>query len=213
MLSRLYAILDVETVAARGLAPLEVADVWLAAGVRLIQLRAKNLSSGPFQELADALVACAHQAGARLIVNDRADIAALSGADGVHVGQDDLSPAEVRLVIGGNATVGLSTHTDAQIAGAVAQPVSYIAMGPVFGTHTKETGYTAVGVDLVGRAAAVVHAAGLPLVAIGGITRLNAASVLEAGADSVAVISDLLGDSLSGCEDRAGEWVSLIERT
>lgn len=213
MLPRVYAILDVDTVATRGLAPLEVADVWLDAGVRLIQLRAKNLSSGPFQQLADAVVERAHQAGARLVVNDRADIAALSGADGVHVGQDDLSPAAVRLVIGGNAMVGVSTHTDSQIADAVAQPVSYVAIGPVFGTRTKETGYEAVGVDQVRRAAAAARGAGLPLVAIGGITRLTAASVLEAGADSVAVISDLLGDSLAGCAALAGEWVNLIERT
>jgi thiamine-phosphate pyrophosphorylase len=213
LLPRVYAILDVDTVATRGLAPLEVADVWLDAGVRLIQLRAKSLSSGPFQALADALVARAHQAGARLIVNDRADIAALAGADGVHVGQDDLSPAQVRPIVGSGAIVGVSTHTDSQIADAVAPPVSYVAIGPVFGTRTKETGYEAVGVDQVRRAAAAARAADLPLVAIGGITRLNAASVLETGADSVAVISDLLDDSLAGCAALAGAWVNLIERT
>ncbi len=210
MLSRSYAILDVDVVATRGLAPLEVADVWLDAGVRLIQLRAKSLSSGPFQALADAVVARVHAAGGRLIVNDRADIAALAGADGVHVGQDDLSPAQVRSIVGSDAIVGLSTHSDAQIADGVGRPVSYIAIGPVFGTRTKATGYEAVGLEQVRRAAAAAHANGLSLVAIGGITRANAASVLDAGADSLAVISDLLGDTLDGCAGRAAEWIGLV---
>jgi thiamine-phosphate pyrophosphorylase len=193
--SRLYAILDVDIVQARGLAPLEVCDSWLDAGVRLIQLRAKTMASGPMLALADALVARARAAGATLLINDRADIARLSGADGVHVGQDDLSPADARVTVGPDAIVGLSTHTEAQIAAAVTQPVSYIAVGPVFGTRTKDTGYGAVGLDLVRTAAAAAHAAGLPLVAIGGITRANASSVFDAGADSVAVIGDLMGDT------------------
>ncbi|GMV22235.1 MAG: hypothetical protein AMXMBFR57_21840 [Acidimicrobiia bacterium] len=209
MFIRLYAILDVDAISARGLTPLAVVDVWLDAGIRLIQLRAKGLSSGAFQELADQVVARAHATGAQVIINDRADIAVLSGADGVHVGQDDLTPAQVRPLVGANAIVGLSTHTDAQIAAALAQPVSYIAIGPVFGTQTKETGYGAVGLEQVRRAASAARAAGLPLVAIGGITRANVASVFEAGADSVAVISDLLGDSLEGCAARVEEWVNL----
>jgi thiamine-phosphate pyrophosphorylase len=206
MFIRLYAILDVDAISARGLTPLAVVDVWLDAGIRLIQLRAKGLSSGAFQELADQVVARAHAAGAQVIINDRADIAVLSGADGVHVGQDDLTPAQVRPLVGANAIVGLSTHTDAQIAAALAQPVSYIAIGPVFGTQTKDTGYAAVGLEQVRRAASAARAAGLPLVAIGGIRRANVASVVEAGADSVAVISDLLGDSLAECASRARDW-------
>ncbi|MCC7185714.1 MAG: thiamine phosphate synthase, partial [Acidobacteria bacterium] len=160
-----------------------------------IQLRAKTMASGPMLALADALVARARAAGATLLINDRADIARLSGADGVHVGQDDLSPADARVTVGPDAIVGLSTHTEAQIAAAVTQPVSYIAVGPVFGTRTKDTGYGAVGLDLVRTAAAAAHAAGLPLVAIGGITHQNASSVFDAGADSVAVIGDLMGDT------------------
>lgn len=194
VLSPLYPILDVDVLAARGLDPLDVCDVWLEAGVRLIQLRAKSMSSGPLLALADAVVARTRAAGVTLIINDRADIAAQCGADGVHVGQDDLTPADVRVVVGGRAVVGLSTHTDAQVAEAVTQPVSYVAIGPVFGTSTKITGSEAVGLDQVVRAAAMAHAAGKPLVAIGGITLENAASVLAAGADSVAVISDLLGE-------------------
>jgi thiamine-phosphate pyrophosphorylase len=136
--------------------------------------------------------------GARIIINDRADIASMSGASGVHVGQDDLSPTDVRAVVGTHADVGLSTHTERQLAAALEEPVTYVAIGPVFGTATKDTGYDAVGLRLVERAATIV-AGRVPLVAIGGITLDRAASVLDAGATSVAVITDLLvgGDPAS----------------
>ncbi len=134
----------------------------------------------------------AHAAQAQLIVNDRADIARLAGADGVHVGQEDLTPASVRAIVGDAAIVGLSTHTIAQADLAVREPVTYIAVGPVFGTTTKTTGYEHVGLEMVREAARLAGVRGLPLVAIGGITLENAASVLEAGAASVAVIGDLL---------------------
>ncbi len=132
----------------------------------------------------------AHTAGAQLVVNDRADIARLSGADGVHVGQDDVDVDEARRILGPNAIVGLSTHTDAQIAAAARTTATYIAVGPIYGTATKDTGYTARGLDLVRMAATT----GRPVVAIGGITLARAPEVLEAGATSVAVISDLLTD-------------------
>lgn len=208
-LPRLYAILDVDVCAAAGLAPVDVADAWLDAGVGLIQLRAKALSLGPFQALADHVRARTRAAGALLIINDRADVSALCGADGVHVGQDDLSPADVRRLVGPDAIIGLSTHADGQIAAAVGEPVDYLAIGPVFGTRTKDTGYDAVGLTQVARAASAAHAAGLTLVAIGGITRQNAAGVFGAGADSVAVISDLI-DPLSAAASgrRAAEWIT-----
>src|SRR6266511_3651946 len=95
--------------------------------------------------LADAVVAQAHGAGAMVIVNDRADIARLSGADGVHVGQDDLSVEDARRIVGPDAIVGLSTHDEAQIEAAAATTASYIAIGPVYSTSTKDTGYTARG--------------------------------------------------------------------
>jgi thiamine-phosphate pyrophosphorylase len=122
-----------------------------------------------------------------VIVNDRADIARLSGADGVHVGQADLSPAVVRRVFG-SGILGRSTHTVAELEIAAQEPVDYVAIGPVFGTSTKATGHDAVGLEMVRRAAA----GGRPVVAIGGITLDNALSVIEAGARSVAVISDLM---------------------
>ena len=143
-------------------------------------------------DTAAAVVELAHSAGAVAIVNDRADIARLAGADGVHVGQDDLTPSAVRTIVGEAAIVGLSTHTAEQVERAALEPISYLAIGPVFGTRTKATGYDAIGLERVRDAAARARARGLPLVAIGGITLENARSVSDAGAASVAVISDLL---------------------
>jgi thiamine-phosphate pyrophosphorylase len=128
----------------------------------------------------------------QLIVNDRADIARLAGAAGVHVGQDDLPPQAARRIAGPERIVGVSTHTTAQLDAAVREPVDYVAIGPVFGTASKATGYDAVGLAMVEQAAARAHARGLQVVAIGGITLDRAADVVRAGADAVAVISDLL---------------------
>jgi thiamine-phosphate pyrophosphorylase len=175
-----------------GRAPLDVARAFLSGGARLLQLRCKSLPGGEFLELAVAVVDAAQSAGAMVIVNDRADIAALSQATGLHVGQEDLTPADARRVIGETAVLGLSTHTQPQWDDAVREPISYIAVGPVFGSGTKDTGYAAIGLETVGRAAAAALDRGLPTVAIGGITIDNARSVIDAGAASVAVISDLL---------------------
>ena len=147
-------------------------------------------------------------AGAILIINDRADVAALSGAHGLHVGQTDLSPQDSRKVIGASSILGLSTHTKEQWDAAVLEPVSYIAIGPAFGTGTKDTGYSAVGLDIVTRASAAAAARGLPTVAIGGITIENAKSVIDAGASSVAVITDLLKDDP---EKRCREFLRVLE--
>jgi thiamine-phosphate pyrophosphorylase len=125
-------------------------------------------------------------------VNDRADVARLVGAAGVHVGQEDLAPAEVRSILGEHAILGRSTHTSAQLEKALAEPISYVAVGPVFATSTKSTGYDALGLASVREAARRTSALGLPLVAIGGITLDRAEAVLEQGAASVAVIGDLL---------------------
>jgi thiamine-phosphate pyrophosphorylase len=180
--------------------PVDVARAFLSAGARLIQLRCKSWGSAAFLDLANRLVEDANRAGAAVIVNDRADVAALSRAHGLHVGQEDLSPADARKVIGEEPLLGLSTHTREQWESAVGEPVCYLAIGPVFGTGTKDTGYQAIGLDTVARAAAAARQAGLPAVAIGGITRSNAVSVIEAGATSVAVISDLVdGDPEASC--------------
>jgi thiamine-phosphate pyrophosphorylase len=137
-------------------------------------------------------VQLAHSAGARVVINDRADVARVSGADGVHVGQDDLPVDAVRAVAGPDAVIGLSTHTVDQLDAAVLQPVTYVAIGPVFSTATKSTGYDALGIAGVEAAAARIAGHHVPLVAIGGITLERTADVLRAGAAVVAVIGDLL---------------------
>ena len=190
--------------ARHGLDVCAVARTFLEGGARLLQLRAKHAASGLMLEWAEAIVRLARPYGAQVIVNDRADVARLAGADGVHLGQDDLSPRAARTLLGHEAIIGLSTHDEAQVTSAAREPLTYIAVGPVFGTTTKETGYGPVGLELVRQAAATAA----PVVAIGGITLANAASVLDAGARSVAVISDLLvtGDPAS----RVREWVDVL---
>jgi thiamine-phosphate pyrophosphorylase len=178
-------------VAARaGWTPLDLARAYVDGGALILQIRAKQLASGPFLDLCEAIVRVAKPYRASVIVNDRADLAVMSDAAGVHVGQEDLAPAEARRLVGPTRVVGFSTHTVAQIDAAVREPISYLAVGPVFGTKTKDTGYSAVGLDLVSTAAR--QAGPIPVVAIGGITIETAESVLQAGATSVAVIGDLL---------------------
>ena len=186
---RFYPIVDADLCRTRDLNPRAIATACFAGGARILQLRVKSGSSAAFLDLAAAVVDDARPFDATVIVNDRADIARLSGAGGVHVGQDDLPPAEVRAIVG-PGLIGLSTHDVDQVADALASAADYLAAGPIFGTTTKDTGYEARGLDLVRRAAG----RGKPVVAIGGITRDRAAAVVAAGAASVAVITDLLAD-------------------
>jgi len=196
---------DVGLAARAGWTPIDLARAFLDGGATLIQLRAKQLSSAVFLDLADEAVRLAHTYHANVIVNDRADIALMSGAAGVHVGQDDLPPSAARRLLGNGALVGLSTHSVAQVERALREPISYVAVGPIFGSRSKDTGYEAVGLELVGGAAR--QAGELPVVAIGGITLENAGSVIEAGATSVAVISDLLVGS-----DPRGRTQAFLQR-
>jgi thiamine-phosphate pyrophosphorylase len=190
-LSRLNAIVDVDAADRAGWDPVDLARAFVDGGATFLQIRAKQVSSARLLDLALRIGEAARPAEATVIVNDRADVARLAGA-GVHVGQDDLSPRDVRAVVGAAAIVGLSTHTVEQMQAAVREPVSYVAIGPVFGTATKATGYDAIGLETVRAAGEVAHAAGLPLVAIGGITLARMRDVVDAGADAVAVIGDLL---------------------
>jgi thiamine-phosphate pyrophosphorylase len=190
--SPLYVLCDADVCARAGWTLPDFALACLDGGATLLQLRAKRLPSGPFFDQATAIVRRAEEARATVIVNDRADLARLAGAAGVHVGQDDLSPAQARTLVGPDAIVGLSTHTADQLDAALREPVSYVAVGPVFGTVTKDTGYETIGLEAVRAAAARAAAQGMPLVAIGGITLDRARAVIDAGAQSVAVISDLL---------------------
>jgi thiamine-phosphate pyrophosphorylase len=199
--SRFYPIIDVALCDSRGLDPRAMARACFRGGARLLQLRVKGGSSAAFLDLAQAVVADAQPFGAAVIVNDRADIARLAGAAGVHVGQDDLPPEAVRRILGGGV-IGLSTHDERQVDDALASSADYVAVGPIFGTVTKDTGYSARGLALVRYAAG----RGKPVVAIGGIDLERARAVLDAGAAAVAVISDVLAGAP---EERARRYIEV----
>jgi thiamine-phosphate pyrophosphorylase len=190
--SSLYVICDADVCERAGWKLADYAAACLDGGARFLQVRAKHAAARWLLDTTIAVVRRAGPAGALVMVNDRADLALLAGAGGVHVGQEDLAPASVRLIAGPEAVVGLSTHTPEQYEAASREPVSYIAVGPVFGTITKSTGYEPVGLAHVRRAAAHASARGVPIVAIGGISLERARPVIEAGARSVAVITDIL---------------------
>ena len=182
-----------------GANPEAVCQAWVDAGVRLLQLRAKSLASGEMLGLAERLVSRTRAAGARFIVNDRLDVALLAAADGVHVGQEDLAPSAIDRVLARRSprpalVVGLSTHNDAQLRAGLDQPVSYLAIGPVFATTTKARPDPVVGLEGVRRAAALSTPRRVPLVAIGGIDKSNARAVIEAGASAVVIAGALTGD-------------------
>jgi thiamine-phosphate pyrophosphorylase len=190
----LYVICDADLCERSGWAPVEFAAACVEGGARLLQIRAKRGSSAFLLDLAQSILERTRGSDTAIVVNDRADIARLAGASGVHVGQEDLQPSAVRRIVGDSALVGLSTHTREQIRHAVDEPITYLAIGPVFETATKDTGYRAVGLERVREAASIAGAGGLPVVAIGGITLEQAPAVLAAGAISVVVASDLLAE-------------------
>jgi thiamine-phosphate diphosphorylase len=186
--SPLYAILD--TSLTKGRAPAAILREFLAGGVKLVQLRAKELSSGEFFALAKEARAITREVGAMFIVNDRADIALAVGADGVHLGQDDLPLRAARKILGENKAIGISTHDLAQARAAEAGGADYIGFGPLFGSATKDTGYTPRGLEMLRE---IKQAVKIPVVAIGGINESSVAEVWKAGADAAAIISDLMG--------------------
>jgi thiamine-phosphate pyrophosphorylase len=198
----------VDAAVAAGWAPLALAERFFDGGATLVQVRAKHLASGPLLALAESVVVLGHRFGAQVIVNDRVDVAVLAQAAGAHVGQDDLGPSEARAQLGPGAILGVSTHDEAQFSAALQTSATYIAVGPIFGTRTKDTGYTAVGLDLV-RAARRLGPE-VPIVAIGGVTLDSATDVLAAGATAVAVIGDLLatGDPRA----RVAQYVQKLAR-
>ena len=158
-------------------------------GVTLVQLREKTLSPLEFLGEAAAALHIAHERGMKIIINDRVDITLALKADGVHLGQEDLPPEAARRLLGAEAIIGFSIHNLEQARLAAKLPVDYVAIGPIFATNTKQTSDPAVGLRGL---QLVRHALGrIPLVAIGGITSLNGPDVLDAGADAVAVISEL----------------------
>jgi thiamine-phosphate pyrophosphorylase len=205
-LSRFYPILDVGLLVTRGVGVREFAVAMRDAGVTLLQYR--NKTGGPRVILRDAAVIAEVLAGscATLVMNDRADLAVLAEWDAVHVGQGDLLPENARRVVGTERIIGISTHKDEQVRTADASCADYIAVGPVFATGTKTDVEPAIGLEGVRRARALTAK---PLVAIGGITRANARSVIDAGADSVAVISELLAVG-EWPEKVAGDFLALL---
>lgn len=197
----LTAIVDAGLAARRGWTVPDLAAAFLDGGARLLQLRAPGAASGALERWCDAVAARAAGYGAAVVVNDRADVARLCGAAGVHLGQTDLPVEAARRVVGESALVGLSTHTDEQLRDALRRPVSYVAVGPVWATRTKDTGHRPLGLPRVRRAAGL--AAGTPVVAIGGVTLERAPRALAAGAASVAVIGDLLAGGTPAARVRA----------
>jgi thiamine-phosphate pyrophosphorylase len=193
---RLYPILDRSCFPNSGALVL-AADVLGAAGCTLIQYRNKSGSARQMLDEARELRARLG-VGIKLIMNDRADLCLAAGLDGLHVGQDDLSPESARRIIGADRWLGVSTHNPEQLALANQTSADYLAIGPVFATSSKAHPDPVVGLAGVRRARELTRK---PLVAIGGITRANARSVIEAGADAVAVISDLLRDPRKSAEE------------
>lgn len=195
-LPRLYPILDRAQFADMK-ALLYAAEELQAGGVTLLQYRNK---SGTLRQMLEDARALKLQFGSslKLVINDRADLCLAAEFDGVHVGQEDLSPPGARRVIGPDLWLGVSTHNPEQLAAADTTSADYLAIGPVFATSSKLNPDPVVGLDGVHRARRVTRK---PLVAIGGITRGNARSVIDAGADSVAVISDLTADPRKSAEE------------
>jgi thiamine-phosphate pyrophosphorylase len=203
-LPKLYPILDSETLGARGIALDVAARAFLEGGAGILQIRHKGHWSREVFETSKRIAAACREHGATLIVNDRADIAMLLDA-GLHVGQDDLAPRDARKLMGAGATIGYSSHSAPQLCAAGGEPVDYVALGPVYGTASKRNPDPVVGVEEVRRCRALLEK---PLVAIGGITLENAADVLRAGADSVAVIAGLIPESptAQSLRERMEQW-------
>jgi thiamine-phosphate pyrophosphorylase len=196
LLPRLYPILDSAYFTDRK-SLCDVADEFAAAGCTLLQYRNK---SGNARQILDYARDLRARLGAdvKLIMNDRADLCLAAGFDGLHVGQDDLSPESARGIIGAERWLGISTHNPEQLVEADQTSADYLAIGPVFATSSKDNPDPVVGLDGVRRARELTRK---PLIAIGGITRANARSVIEAGADCVAVISDLLRKPRKSAEE------------
>ena len=185
------------------------ARAFVASGATILQIRHKEHWSRDFFREAEGVAELCESAAVRLIVNDRADFAMLLNA-GLHLGQDDLPPSPARKLLGSKQVIGLSTHNAGQLSAAILEPVDYLALGPIFSTSSKEQPDPEVGLEKLRAWRGI--ASQFPLVAIGGITRENALSVIEAGADSVAVIGDLLPPECTelALTRRFEEWLRLL---
>jgi thiamine-phosphate pyrophosphorylase len=200
-----YPILDTQTASRRGIDPVAAAMQILEGGARILQFRHKGFFLREVYDQARRIGELCLNANAVFVVNDRADVARLLDA-ALHLGQDDLAPADARRVLGDGAFIGFSTHNEGQIRAAAGQPADYLAFGPIFGTSSKANPDPVVGLHELRRLRSLTDR---PVVAIGGITRANARSVIEAGADSVAVIADLFPED-DDIRRRVEEWISLV---
>lgn len=193
LLPRVYPIIDTASLErCGGLSPVSFAAALLEGGAKLIQFRHKGFFGATAFDLARQIHKLAAEAGAALIINDRADVAKLLGC-GVHLGQEDLAPADARIVLGDAVAIGYSTHNAAQLQAGDRQPVHYLAIGPIFTTSSKERLDPVVGLDGLRTVRALTAK---PLVAIGGISETQAQAVWAAGADTIALISGLIPSPL-----------------
>ena len=184
----LYLVTDRGCLGGREL--LDVVGRAVAGGARLVQLREKSACTREFGELARALVGLVRPMGAHLVINDRVDVALAAGADGVHVGQDDMRPTDVRALLGPERILGLSVTGEDEARAARGQPVDYLGAGPVFATATKKDAGAPQGLDGLARMVALAE---VPVVAIGAITTANAAAVMATGVAGLAVVSAVCG--------------------
>jgi thiamine-phosphate pyrophosphorylase len=198
-LPRFYPILDTEVAARFQVEPVTAAAEILDAGAKILQFRHKGFFSRERVEDIERIAVLCRDAGALFVVNDRVDVARVAGA-AVHLGQEDLTPTLARRVAGDEMAIGYSTHSEAQLRAAAGEPADYLALGPIFETASKRNPDPVVGLERLRLWRSLTPR---PLVAIGGITRANAFRVLEAGADSVAVIGDLFPEA----RQRAKEWI------
>ena len=208
-LPRVYPILDTESLDGRSIALETAAAAFLEGGAGILQIRHKQHWSRGFFASAGTVARLCREAGAALVVNDRADFALLLDA-GLHVGQDDLPPRDARRLMGPDAVIGFSSHNVAQLCAAGGEPVDYVALGPVFATASKLNPDPVTGVGEIRRCRSLVEK---PLVAIGGITLENALDVWRAGADSVAVIAGLLPSPATAhsLRERMEQWQQLVK--
>ncbi|HKX00178.1 MAG TPA: thiamine phosphate synthase [Bryobacteraceae bacterium] len=209
-LPRIYPILDTEALRSKGCDPETAARAWLDGGASILQYRHKAQWTRSVFDEAGRIASLCRERGAIFVVNDRADMAKLLDA-GVHVGQDDLAPADARSILGAQTYIGYSTHNPAQIDAAVSQPVDYVALGPIFRTASKQNPDPVVGLN---RLRECRMRSRHPLVAIGGITRDTAQPLFAAGADSIAVIGDLMPDECTSAalRRRMEEWQQLAQK-
>jgi len=208
-LPRVYPILDTESLDRRAIALETAAAAFLEGGAGILQIRHKRHWSRGFFETARTVARLCREAGAVLVVNDRADFAMLLEA-GLHVGQDDLPPRDARRLLGPDASIGFSSHNVNQLCAAGGEPVDYVALGPVFSTASKLNPDPVTGVEEIRLCRSLIEK---PLVAIGGITQENALDVLRAGADSLAVIAGLLPDPATAhsLRERMEQWQQLVK--